>query len=442
MSPTPSPTSSPVTSAAPTVTPPYTLANAGYGCTPFDWSRGFYESTKKYTVAECYAMCLASAIGCVEFFVGVRGQKGCAISDGFCSEESKLVSGRRFDHYTLNNVPMMKTTSTKGPTPTLDYFTDGTMKGCGNWDDTNNGVLFKGAHTAHECAKKCDEFARKFTCKAFFLGVNGHKGCAVTDGSCTFAPGHRFNYYERFATAAPQTSMPTVSHPLDCTTPKMMGTFGTGVIFPEHPYSMAWDGDVRTYADAQGTTFSTGAYFKSAFAIKSFYFHPRTDNDGVDGRLKGAKLQAADSETGPWTELAEIGAYTAGIYNLVNVANSDPKTHYRILFDSANADYGSVAEIKLCDKNPADYRLVHPKMGCGGWQGLGWKMWKGTHTDGVRHTLQKCSDLCDEQPSCTVFYYAATDAQGKNPSGKCALTNGNCTDQEGSPEYAKYEMRV
>lgn len=333
---------------------------------------------------------------------------------------------------------MMKTTSTQAPTPTLDYFTDGTLKGCGNWDDTVNGFMFKGAHTAHECAKKCDEFAGKFTCMAFFLGTNGHKGCAVTDGSCTFRQGSNFNYYERFETYAPQTSMPTVSQPLDCVTPERMGTFGTGAVWPGHNYRLAWDGDVRTYADAKGTTFSTGAYFKTAFAIKSFYFHPRTNDDGASGRLKDAKLQAANSETGPWTDLATIGAYTAGEgkFHLVDtIANSDLKTHYRILFDSSAADYGSVAEIKLCDKNPADYSLVSAKMGCGGWRTLGWKAWKGTNTGGVKHTLQDCSDFCKGEASCSVFYFASA-------SGKCALTDGLCTDQPGSPEYSKYEMRA
>jgi hypothetical protein len=54
--------------------------------------------------------------------------------------------------------------------------------------------------------------------------------------------------------------------------PAIAGTFGSGNIWGSHDYRLAWDGDVSTYADAGGSTFSTGAYFEFPISVKSFYF--------------------------------------------------------------------------------------------------------------------------------------------------------------------------
>ena len=134
-----------------------------------------------------------------------------------------------------------------------------------------------------------------------------------------------------------------------CEQPSIDDTFGMGSIWGSHGYHLAWDGDVLTYADADGTGFATGVSLTEPAAINSFQFYPRTDND-ANGRLIGAKFQGADSVSGPWEDLATIGQYPAGSpqYRKVEVSSDVAYSHYRIYFPESLSDYGSIAEVVLC----------------------------------------------------------------------------------------------
>ena len=122
-----------------------------------------------------------------------------------------------------------------------------------------------------------------------------------------------------------------------------------GTIWGSHGYHLAWDGNTATYADAGGKGFATGVSLTVPTALNSFHFYPRTDND-ANGRLIGAKFQGANSESGPWVDLATIGQYPPGSaqYQKVEVSSDVPYNHYRIYFPESLSDYGSIAEVALC----------------------------------------------------------------------------------------------
>jgi len=290
---------------------------------------------------------------------------------------------------------------TNMPSVFSDYVTDGTLKGCGSWADKVNGEMFKGISDFAGCSDKCDTFAGAFTCRAFFLGVNGNTGCAVTDGSCTFKDGRNYHYYEKTGTDAPGS--PTVSATLaPVSTLYTMDQIGVGC----SPFD--WS---RAEFDSS-----------KVFTVEECYLMCKTWKKTCVEFFVGMKGQN--------------GCAISDGYCAANIASGRSFNYYKV-----SATSPTPAPILSPTTTPAvmsptttltpgseDWNLIKEKTGCQGWGGLAWKMWKDKN-----NSLQECNDFCRAEGDCTVFYHSESN-------GKCALTNGQCKDQD-STEYHMYEVR-
>lgn len=298
------------------------------------------------------------------------------------------------------------TLTTMAPSVTPDYRTDGKLKGCGNWQDKVTGEMFRGITDYAGCADRCDNYRGAFSCRGFFLGVNGHTGCAITDGSCTFKDGRNFNYYEKTGTSAPVAA----------TTPEPTPA----------PVSTLYSLDQRRVGCAP-FSFANGEYDNSkAYTPHECYLKCKNSAKACVEFFVGVNGQDG---------CATSDGYCAG--KIVQGRNFN---YYKVNALATTMAPQTMEPTTTVAPSNDDWNLLAADTGCQGWPGLAWKAWKGVTNDRVlagsfaKNTLQDCTDMCDEEAQCTVFYYSES-------SGKCALTNGQCTDQD-SGEYHKYEVAV